>query len=272
MTQPLVCPYCMTELSEENINREQSLVVCPNCAYTFFIAPDLNTARYENQETTLIDQWFEAIKNRLSFLPIFPEYEAHEDIIAECVCIHQGKKGLVIVVNWGYREDLNALVPITVVWNTVVWGMLTCRIFSTGDWSRLLRWSPLIMIGLFLLYSVAKIHYNQTKILINQTALWTRNGPIPPFQLQNRFIDRINIFDIYYKKCYRYRTSTKNTTIRSSYDYDVTVVLKDGREQRILRTDYEKIALYVGQQIKKVLDIPGDFGKTPRKPDSATKG
>lgn len=226
--QLLTCPNCSHFISAIDINIDKGMAKCHQCNHVFTFSDDLKTRIRQvdfPEPGTLIPNGLEVLRLR---------------------------EELEIDVNWyrsANRSGLRFLMFFTAVWNLILLPFVLIGIFG-GELQILLFTSLHLAVGLGLIYYLARIFLNTSKISVNSRLIRLETGPLRVPWYQPREISRGDLRQLYVTK---YVTSRTNG--RPNYAYALYAVLHNGQKIKLLGQMNLETQLYLEQEIEKFLGI-----------------
>ncbi len=224
----LSCPNCNHFVSAIDINIDKAIAKCHNCNQLFKITGDL--------------------MGKIKQLD-FPEPGA---LIPDGLEVLRLSEELEIDVNWrraASRSGIRFLMFFTAVWNLILLPFILVAIF-TGEFQILLFTSLHLAVGLGLIYYLARIFLNTTKVIVNRSGIVLSTGPLRAPWSKPKRISRSDIRQLYVSK---YKSSTTNG--RPNYAYALYVILHNTQKIKLLSQMSLETQLYLEQEIERFLGI-----------------
>lgn len=228
----LSCPNCHHFVSAIDINIDKAIAKCHNCNHVFRITGDL--------------------KGKIEQLD-YPEPGA---LMPDGLEVLRLNEELEIDVNWrrsASKSGTRFLMFFTAVWNLFLLPFVLVGIFA-GEFQILLFTSVHLAVGLGLIYYLARIFLNTTKVIVNRSGIQLDTGPLKAPWSKPKRIARSDIRQLYVSK---YTSSTTNG--KPNYAYALYAILHNTQKIKLLSQMNLETQLYLEQEIERFLGIQDQY-------------
>lgn len=220
------CKNCGEPIPAKDLNINKTLAKCNDCGSVFTFEDDL---------------FFGGRRGRPEF--VMPEGTEVLKLLTS----------MEIELDWFKsmkRSNIAFEVMFTVLWNTLLFGMMIAMIVGGAGISVLFLTIHLV-VGLGLAYRLLGKFINKTLIKINKDRISLEHGPIKQFTKKERLIKSSDIQQLYVSE---YFTNVK-VNDRPQKAYGLYAILSNNKKIRLINDCNKETALYLEQEIERYLNI-----------------